>query len=85
MAFIPVTEIRNLQLLLNNVVASDIIVGNTYTLSATVDPSNATNRAITWSIVQGTNLATITGNQLKITGAGAITIRATITNGKLAS
>ena len=57
--------------------------GTSLALTGTVNPSNATNKAITWSVVSsGTTGATINGNTLNATAAGTVTIRATITNGK---
>ncbi len=52
------------------------------TLTGTVNPSYATNKAITWSVVSaGTTGANISGNTLTSTAAGTVTVRATIANG----
>jgi len=52
------------------------------TLAGTVNPANATNKAITWSRVSaGTTGANISGNTLTTTAAGTVTVRATIANG----
>ena len=51
-------------------------------LSSTVSPYNATNRAITWSIVSaGTTGASLSGDQLRAVRAGTVTVKATIANG----
>ena len=55
-----------------------------FTLSGAVTPSNATNSAIVWSIKSpGTTGATISGNTLKTTAPGTVTVTATIANGKV--
>jgi uncharacterized protein YjdB len=67
---------------------TQLIVGQATTHTATVTPSNATNKSINWSRVSGVN-ATISqntdGSQLTLTpqATGAIEIQATIANGKL--
>ena len=60
-------------------IPSSAVAGETIVLSPTVTPSNATNRNITWSVVNGN--ATINENNFTPNAAGTITIRATITNG----
>ena len=55
-------------------------VGTALTLTGTVEPSTATNKTITWSLVSGS--ATVSGNTLNPTGAGQVTVKATIANGK---
>jgi len=56
--------------------------GTPLTLTGTVNPSNATNRTITWSVVSaGTTGATISGSTLYTTAAGTVSVRATIVNG----
>jgi len=53
------------------------------TLSASVEPSNATNKTIVWSIKSsGTTGATLSGSTLKTTAAGTVTVTGTIANGK---
>jgi hypothetical protein len=57
-------------------------VGLPLTLSCAVNPSTATNRSVTWSIVDaGTTGATVTGDTLHTTAAGVVTVRATVANG----
>ena len=55
------------------------------TLSGTVAPSNASNRAIAWSVIEsGGSGASISGSTFNAIAAGTVTVRATITNGKAA-
>jgi len=78
-AFIAVTGITMTS-------ASTVQEGTPLTLTATANPSNATNRNIIWSIQSaGTTGATISGNTLNTTAAGTAIIRATITNGATAT
>jgi hypothetical protein len=53
------------------------------TLTGRVEPDNATNKTITWSVKSaGTTGAVITGNKLKATAAGSITVTATVAKGR---
>jgi hypothetical protein len=73
-SFIPVTNITG--------VPTTATVTVPLTLTATVVPSNATNKTIVWSVVSaGGTGATINGNTFKATAAGTATIKATIANG----
>jgi formylglycine-generating enzyme required for sulfatase activity len=64
-------------------VPSSGAVGTALTLAGTVTPDNATNKTILWSIKEaGTTGASITGNTLNTTGAGTVTVTATIANGQ---
>lgn len=61
-------------------------VGDTITLTASVSPSNATNKAVTWSITSGASYASITSQNdssctISLTGSGSITVRATADDG----
>ena len=82
MTFIPVTNITLTPEL------TQLIVGEASTHTATVAPSNATDKKITWSRVSGVS-ATISqntdGSQLTLTpqATGTFELRATIANGKL--
>jgi hypothetical protein len=50
-------------------------------LTGTVNPANATNQTIVWSVRNaGTTGATISGNTLNISAAGTVTVTATIVN-----
>ena len=72
---IPVTSITG--------VPSTTVAEAALTLTGTVNPSTATNRIITWSVVSaGGTGATISGSRLNTTSAGTATIRATIANGR---
>jgi hypothetical protein len=76
--FIPATNITR--------VPTTAIVGIPLILSGTVVPSNATNRAIAWGVLNGMGTgATISGNTLNTTSAGTVFIRATIFNGATAT
>jgi len=60
--------------------------GTPLTLTGTVTPTNATNQTIVWSVANaGSTGASISGNTLNTTAAGAAQVRATITNGATAS
>jgi formylglycine-generating enzyme required for sulfatase activity len=69
----PVTNITG--------VPTVVVAGQTLTLTGTVAPDNATNKAIVWSVT-GTTGATISGNTLTTTTAETVTVTATIANGK---
>ncbi|MCL2011023.1 MAG: hypothetical protein FWG71_10855, partial [Synergistaceae bacterium] len=72
--FVPVTSITGMP--------TSATAGTPLSLTGTVNPSNATNKAIVWSVQNaGTTGATITGSTLNTTAAGAATVRATIANG----
>jgi len=80
MTFISVTNITNFQPL-------QAIVGQEVEITAAVQPSNATNRNIVWSIVSGSGTIRQQGTGanarffLTATGTGTINVRATIANG----
>ena len=82
MTFIPITNIT----LSNDL--KQLIPGQATTVTATVEPPNATNKNINWSRLSGVN-ATISqntdGSELTITpqASGGFELRATIANGKL--
>ena len=67
-----------------NVNALTLEVGESYTLTATVLPSNATDKNITWSS-SNTAVATVSGGKVSAVGSGAATITATTSNGKTAT
>ena len=73
-SIIPVTNITG--------VPSTTTSRTPLTLTGTVNPTNATNKTITWSVRDaGMTGATISGNTLNTTTAGYVTVRATIANG----
>lgn len=58
--------------------------GSSQPLTATVSPSNATNKTITWSS-SNTSVATVSNGVVKAVGLGTATITAKSNNGKTAS
>jgi len=66
-------------------VPAEIIAGSPLVLTGTVVPFDATNRIITWSVVNaGTTGAAVNGsNVLTTSDTGAVVVRATIVNGIL--
>ena len=48
-------------------------IGETFTLTATVNPSNATNKAVTWSSTNN-QVATVNNGQITLVGVGQTTI-----------
>jgi len=76
---IPVTGITVTGTGGSSVISSD---NGTLQLTATVLPADATNRTVTWSIVNGTGQATISSTGLVMALAnGTVTARATATDG----
>jgi len=74
--FVPVTNITG--------VPTTVVLGTGLTLSGTVDPSNADNQTIVWSVSPfdaGTTGANVSSGVLSVSSAGTVTVRATITNG----
>ncbi len=66
--------------------SATIILGNELDLEGTVEPANATNKSITWSIKDaGTTGATINNGMFIATSGGKATILATVTNGTTAT
>ena len=55
-----------------------------YTLSATITPSNASNKTITWTS-SNTSIATVSGGKVTSKKVGTVTITAKIHNGKTAT
>jgi uncharacterized protein YjdB len=76
-SFVPVTSITGLP--------STASIGVPMVLSGTVNPSNASHRTVTWTVVdpRDTNATIINGNVLNVgsVGYGGITLRATVANG----
>lgn len=58
--------------------------GSTQTLTATVSPTNAANKTITWS-TSNSKVATVSGGKVTAVAAGTATITAKSSNGKTAS
>lgn len=61
----------------------DLYVGNHATLTATVEPGNATNKNVTWSS-NNPEVATVTNGEVTAVGEGEATITASTNNGKTA-
>ena len=76
---IPVTNITG--------VPTTAVAGTPLALTGTVEPSNATNQTIVWSVTNaGTTGATIaSGNTLNTSTAGIVTVTAAIENGATAA
>ena len=75
--FVAVNDITN--------VPSTTRAGTSLILTGTVNPANATNKTIVWSVKnQGSTGAEISANVLNTTAEGIVTIMATIANGAVA-
>ncbi|MEI8201020.1 MAG: Ig-like domain-containing protein [Eubacteriales bacterium] len=62
--------------------ADTVVNGSTLLMSAAISPSNATNKAITWSIINGTGSATIDeSGLLTATVIGTVTVKARAKDG----
>jgi endo-1,4-beta-xylanase len=73
--FVAVTNIKSMP--------SEWFGGQDLILSGVVEPENATNQDILWTVFSArTTGAKINGNTLTTTGAGLVTVRATIADGK---
>jgi len=59
---------------------ASVTVGNTTTLTATVEPSNATNKTVSWS-TSDEDVATVDGGVVTGIGAGTATITVTTADG----
>ena len=63
-----------------------MIAGTPIALTGTIEPENATNKTIVWSVKDAsTTGASISGNNLSATTAGTVKVTATITNGATAT
>lgn len=61
---------------------SSVEKGSKLQMTATVSPDNASNKAVTWSVINGTGTATIdTSGLLTATKEGTVTVRATAKDG----
>ena len=67
-----------------NAKSASIKVGGTYRLTALVEPTNATNRVVTWTS-SNTSIATVIGGTVTGKKAGTVTITAKTHNGKTAT
>lgn len=64
-----------------NYTSLTLVEGNSFTLAATITPSNTTNKTITWSS-SNTGVATVSGGKVTGKKAGTATITAKTSNGK---
>ena len=65
-----------------NSLESNLILNENMQMETTIDPSNATDQSVTWSVINGTGSATIDQNGLlSATGVGTVTVRATANDG----
>ena len=78
---IDVVKVNSIQLSTNSLTME---IGDTTSLIATVLPSNATNKSVTWSS-SNTNIATVKDGEVIAKSNGAVIITATSTSGKSAS
>ncbi|WP_159721886.1 leucine-rich repeat protein [Enterococcus sp. CSURQ0835] len=62
-------------------VPTTMTVGSTVMLSDQVTPTDATNKTVTWSLVDQPDGVTLTGNQLTATELGTIQLKATVKGG----
>ena len=67
-----------------NKTSATIEQGKSLTLTATVAPTNATNKTVTWT-TSNSSVATVSGGTVKAVGAGTATITAKTANGKTAT
>jgi formylglycine-generating enzyme required for sulfatase activity len=64
-------------------VPASATAGTDHSLTGTVEPGNATNRTILWSVKDpGTTGAAVSGDTLSTTGAGTVVVTAAISGGK---
>ena len=83
-ATVPVPTVAVTGVSLNKTSLSFTGTGSSQNLTATVSPSNATNKTITWSS-SNTSVATVSNGVVKAVGFGTATITAKSNNGKTAS
>ena len=81
----PQQEVKPQQVAVTSITVNktsvSIYVGDSTTVSATVAPSNATNKTVTWKS-NNTNIATVSNGVIKGVKAGSTTVVATTSNGK---
>ena len=83
-ATVPVPTVAVTGVRLNKTSLSFTGTGSSQILTATVSPSNATNKTLTWSS-SNTSVATVSNGVVKAVGFGTATITAKSNNGKTAS
>jgi uncharacterized protein (TIGR02145 family) len=80
--FIPIIEVTNITVTGAGSATTISTDNGTLQMSAHIDPHDATNPVVTWSVFAGTGLATINGTGLlSAISDGTVTVRATSTDG----
>jgi len=75
---IPVSSIKISKVSMN------MVIGETFTLTASISPSNATNKTITWTS-SNSSIASVSGGKVTAKSPGTTTITAKSSNGKTAT
>lgn len=75
-------EVTNISLNKNSL---ELIIGNSDTLTATISPSNATNKSVTWSSSNSNIISVDNSGKVTAKSIGSATITAKTANGKTAS
>lgn len=75
-------EVTNISL---NKSSLELIIGNSDTLTATISPSNATNKSVTWSSSNSNIISVDNSGKVTAKSIGSATITAKTANGKTAS
>ena len=76
----PEPEVINVESVSLNIQSDELEIGETVALVATVMPSNATNKNVTWSS-DNTNVATVNNGVVRAVGEGSANITATTVDG----
>lgn len=77
---VTVTDVIKVSSITLNVSSKSIQKGNSYTLSATVCPTNANDKTLTWSS-SNSSVATVSGGKVCAIAKGTATIKATANDG----